>query len=113
MELEKLRIAIQRLGSRGISDLIPRIGYSRDERNQYLKRVAHLIRTLQNNSIPTIASLVSPYRESRQIVRDMVSNTIDVYVATDPGRCIQRDSHGGYQLTHTDKTPHLTGISGD
>lgn len=110
-ELEKLGIPIQRLDSKDIRDLIPGIGYSRDERNQHLKRVAHLIRTLQNNSISTIASFVSPYRESRQFVRDMVSNTIVVYVKADLETCIQRDRHGSYQLALKGEIPNFTGIS--
>ena len=86
-ELEKLHIPIERIDSKDVRELIPNIGYTREDRNRHMHRIGHLIRTLQNNSISTVASFVSPYKESRKAIRDMVKNNIVVYVKTDIETC--------------------------
>lgn len=110
-ELEKLHIPIERIDSKDIRDLIPNIGYSRDERNRHLKRVGHLIQTLQNNSISTVASFISPYSESRKALREMVENNIVVYIKADIETCKQRDTSGNYTKALTGEYPNFTGIS--
>lgn len=110
-ELEKLHIPIERIDSKDIRDLIPNIGYSRDERNRHLKRVGHLIQTLQNNSISTVASFISPYSESRKALREMVENNIVVYIKADIETCKQRDTSGNYAKALAGEYPNFTGIS--
>lgn len=110
-ELEKLHIPIERIDSKDIRDLIPNIGYSRKERNQHLKRVGHLIKTLQNNSISTVASFISPYRESRKALRNMVENNIVVYIKADIETCKQRDTTGNYTRALNGEFPNFTGVS--
>jgi len=95
-ELEKLHIPIERIDSKDIRELIPDIGYTREDRNRHMHRIANLIRTLQKNSISTVASFVSPYRESRKTIREMVKNNIVVYVQADIETCKQRDYKGAY-----------------
>ncbi len=93
-EFQKLDIPIERIDSKDIREIIPDIGYSREERNRHLKRVGHLIQKLQKNSISTVASFVSPYRESRETIRNMVQNTIIVYIKADIKRCKKRNYTG-------------------
>ncbi|KXJ62014.1 MAG: adenylylsulfate kinase [Alteromonas sp. Nap_26] len=95
-ELEKLHIPLERIDSKDIRDLIPNIGYSRDDRNRHMHRIGNLICTLQNNSISTVASFVSPYKESRGAIREMVDNNIIVYVKADVVTCKSRDYKGAY-----------------
>lgn len=111
VELEKLHIPLERIDSKDIRDLIPNIGYSREERNRHLKRVGHLIQTLQNNSISTVASFISPYRESRKALREMVHNNIVVYIKADIETCKKRDTHGNYDKALAGEYPNFTGIS--
>lgn len=110
-ELAKLHIPIERIDSKDIRDLIPDIGFSREERNRHLNRVGHLIKTLQKNSISTVASFISPYRESRKALRNMVHNNIVVYVKTDIETCKQRDPSGSYQRAMKGELKNFTGIS--
>jgi len=111
IELEKLNIPLERIDSKDIRELIPNIGYSREERNKHIKRIGHLIQTLQNNSITTVASFVSPYKESRKQIRDMVKNNIVVYVKADLDTCKQRDTEGKYLKALAGKYQNFTGIS--
>jgi len=96
-ELKKLDIPLERIDSRDIRELIPNVGFSREERNRHIKRIGHLIQTLQKNSISTVCSFVSPYKESRKSLREMVKNNIVVYVKADIETCKKRDYKGVYQ----------------
>ena len=110
-ELEKLQIPIERIDSKDIRELIPNIGYSREDRNRHIYRIGHLIKTLQNNSISTVASFVSPYRKSRKTLRNMVKNNIVVYVKTDIQTCKTRDTNGKYAKALTGEYQNFTGVS--
>jgi adenylylsulfate kinase len=110
-ELQKLDIPLERIDSRDVRELIPNIGFSREDRNRHILRIGHLIGTLQNNSISTIASFVSPYRESRKSIRDMVKNNIIIYIKADIETCKQRDYKGVYQKALDGTLQNFTGIS--
>ena len=110
-ELEKLNIPLERIDSKDIRELLPNIGYTREERNSHIGRIGHLIKTLQNNSISTVASFVSPYRESRKQIRDMVKNNIVVYVKADVETCKERDTEGKYKKALIGQYQNFTGVS--
>ena len=110
-ELEKLDIPLERLDSKDIRDVVPNIGFTRDDRHRHMKRIGHLIKTLQNNSISTVASFVSPYRESRKAIRTMVKNNIVVYVKADVETCKQRDYKGSYEKALKGKYQNFTGVN--
>ena len=110
-ELEKLHIPLERLDSKDIRDLIPDIGYSREDRNRHMHRIGYLIQKLQKNSISTVASFVSPYRESRKAIREMVQNNIVVYLKADLESCKQRDYKGVYQKALNGELQNFSGIN--
>jgi len=110
-KLQKLDIPIERLDSKDIRELIPDIGYTRKERNRHIYRIAHLIKTLQNNSISTVASFVSPYRESRKAIRKMVKNNIVVYIKANIETCKKRDYKGHYKKALLGEYKNFTGVS--
>jgi len=109
-KLKKLDIPLERIDSKDIRDLIPDIGYTREERNRHMRRIGHLIQTLQKNSISTIASFVSPYRESRKAIRTMVKNNIVVYVKADIETCKKRDYKGVYERALAGELKNFTGV---
>ena len=110
-ELEKLHIPIERLDSKDIRNLIPDIGFSREDRNRHMHRIGFLIQKLQKNSISTVASFVSPYRESRKAIREMVKNNIVVYVKADIESCKARDYKGVYKKAMAGELQNFTGIN--
>ena len=109
-ELEKVDIPLERLDSKDVRDLIPNIGFSRSERNRHMYRIAHLIKTLQKNSISTVSSFVSPYRESRKVIRNMVKNNIVIYVKADLSTCKNRDYKGAYNKALEGEYKNFTGV---
>lgn len=110
-ELAKLQIPLERLDSKDIRDVIPGIGFSREDRNRHIHRVGHLIKTLQHNSISTVASFVSPYKESRKAIREMVKNNVVVYVKADIETCKKRDYKGVYEKALEGQMQNFTGVS--
>jgi len=111
IELEKLHIPLERIDSKDIRDLIPDIGYSREDRNRHMHRIGFLIQKLQKNSISTVASFVSPYRESRKAIREMVTNNIVVYVKADVETCKQRDYKGVYIKAMNGELQNFSGVN--
>ncbi len=110
-ELEKLHIPLERIDSKDIRELIPDIGYTREDRNRHMHRIGNLVCTLQNNSISTVASFVSPYRESRKAIRDMVTNNIVVYIKADIETCKKRDYKGKYARAISGELQNFPGVN--
>jgi len=110
-ELKKLDIPLERLDSKDIRELVPDVGFSREDRNRHMHRIGHLIKTLQHNSISTVASFVSPYRESRKTIREMVQNNIVVYLKADIESCKQRDYKGKYEKALRGELQNFTGVN--
>jgi len=110
-KLKKYPIPLERIDSRDIRELIPDIGYTREDRNRHMYRIGHLIKTLQNNSISTVASFVSPYRESRKAIREMVKNNVIVYIKADITICQERDYKGVYAKALSGELQNFTGIN--
>jgi len=109
-ELKKLDMPIERIDSKDVRELIPDIGFTREDRNRHMHRVGNLIRTLQKNSISTVASFVSPYRESRKAIREMVNNNIVVYVKADVETCKERDYKGAYAKALSGEFKNFPGV---
>ena len=110
-ELEKLHIPLERLDSKDIRDLIPGIGFTREDRNRHMHRIGFLIQKLQKNSISTVASFVSPYRESRKAIRSMVKNNIVVYVKANLETCKKRDYKGKYEKALRGELKNFSGVN--
>jgi len=110
-ELEKLHIPIERLDSKDIRDLIPNIGFTREDRNRHMHRIGFLIQKLQKNAISTVASFVSPYKESRKAIREMVNNNIVVYVKADIETCKKRDYKGVYAKAMRGELENFSGVN--
>ena len=110
-KLKKLDISIERIDSKDVRDLFPEVGYTREERIRHIKRIGYLIQILQKNSVSTVCSFVSPYREARKMIREMVKNNIIVYVKADVETCKKRDYKGIYEKALKGEIKNFTGIS--
>jgi adenylylsulfate kinase len=110
-ELEKLHIPIERIDSKDIRNLIPDIGFTREDRNRHMYRIGYLIQTLQKNAISTVATFVSPYTESRKAIREMVTNNIVVYIKADIETCRSRDYKGVYEKALRGELQNFSGVN--
>lgn len=110
-EIKKIGIPVERIDSKDIRDLIPELGFSREDRNEHMHRIGHLIKTLQNHSISTVASFVSPYKESRKAIREMVKNNCVVYLKADIETCKNRDYKGIYSRALSGEIHNFPGVN--
>lgn len=110
-ELQKQHIPLERLDAKDLRDIVPNIGFTREDRNRHMYRIGHLIKTLQNNSISTVASFISPYRESRKAIRTMVKNNIVVYLKSDIETCQARDYKGVYTKALSGEYQNFSGVN--
>jgi len=110
-ELKKVDMPLERIDSKDIRELIPDIGYTREDKNRHMHRIGNLIKTLQKNSISTVASFVSPYKESRRAIREMVKNNVVVYVKADVESCKLRDYKGVYEKALSGEFQNFPGVN--
>lgn len=109
--LEKRGMRVEHLDGDTIRDIFPQTGFSRDERNAHVRRVGYLASRLEKNGVIVVASLISPYQESRDFVRGLCANFVEVYVATPLEECERRDVKGLYAKARQGELKNFTGIS--
>ena len=73
------------------------LGYSIEERNEHMKRIADLCKKLNENGVMAIASVASPTEKSRDYARQTLKKMILVYVKCSLEVCAKRDVKGHYK----------------
>jgi adenylylsulfate kinase len=89
-------------------------GFTREERERHLLRVAWVARLLARNGVIVLCSFVSPYRDVRRKVREIVEEEVpffEVYVKCSLKECIRRDPKNLYKKALAGEIPHFTGVS--
>ncbi len=89
-------------------------GFTREERERHLLRVAWIARLLARNGVLTLCSFVSPYRSTRARVREIVEEEVpfhEVYVKASLETVIKRDPKGLYKKALAGEISNFTGIS--
>ena len=87
------------------------LGFSKEDRDENIRRVTFLAGLLTRNGIITITSFISPYRELRDHARKTIGNFIEVYVKCPVEVCIERDPKGLYLKAIAGEIKNFTGIS--
>nr|NIN01786.1 adenylyl-sulfate kinase [candidate division Zixibacteria bacterium] len=96
-ELSKNGNRVERLDGEKVRSIFPATGFSKEERDMHIQRVGLLASMLEKNGITVIASFISPYQESRDFVRGLCRNFIEVYMATPIEECEKRDTKGLFE----------------
>jgi adenylylsulfate kinase len=91
-------------------DLTRDLGFSKDDRDENIRRVAFVAGMLSRNGVATLVSFISPYREARNRARTICHNFIEVYVRCSPDILISRDVKGFYRKAKAGEIRHFTGI---
>src|SRR6266852_953649 len=79
------------------------LGFSREDRNTNIQRIAFVCHLLTRNGVVSIAAAISPYREAREWARKEICNFVEVYVKCPLEVCRQRDVKGLYKLVDEGK----------
>ena len=88
-------------------------GFTKEERERHLLRVAWIARLLARNGVIVLCSFVSPYRDVRAKIREIVEEEVpfyEVWVKCSVEECIRRDPKGLYAKALRGEIKHMTGI---
>lgn len=86
------------------------LGFSREDRDTNIKRIAFVCSLLTRNGIICIASAISPYREAREWARREIGCFVEVYVKCPLEICRQRDPKGLYALVDKGMLTNFSGV---
>ena len=94
--------------------LSPEAGFTREDRERHLRRVAHVARLLARNGIIVICSFVSPYRSIRKEICKIVESDnllfLEIFVKCSLEECIRRDPKGLYKKALRGEIKNMTGL---
>ncbi len=86
------------------------LGFSREDRDENVRRVGFVAHLLARNGVVAICALVSPYRAARDEVRALHDGRfVEVYVAAPAEVCAQRDVKGLYAKARAGTVAAMTG----
>jgi adenylyl-sulfate kinase len=87
------------------------LGFSRQDRETNLRRIALKAQELVRQHTVTIVAAICPYHAIRQEVRSLIADFVEVYVNCPLEVCISRDPKGLYRKALAGEILHFTGIS--
>src|SRR5947209_3475080 len=87
------------------------LGFSREDRDTNIKRIAFVCKLLTRNDVACISAAISPYRETRAWARKEIGNFVEVYVKCPIEVCRQRDVKGLYKMAEEGIIQNFTGVS--
>ena len=87
------------------------LGFSKDDRMENLRRIAHVAKLFNENGNFVIASFVSPTNEYREMIRGIIGNFKLGYVKCSLEVCEKRDVKDMYKRARLGEIPEFTGIS--
>ena len=92
-------------------DLTHDLGFSKEDRDENIRRVTFVAKLLTRNNVIVLTSFISPYKAMREHARKEIGSFIEVYVNTPLETCIQRDVKGMYKKAMAGQIKEFTGIS--
>jgi len=116
----------QELRARGVSvevldgdeirtNLSKGLGFSKEDRDTNIRRIGYVCRLLSRNGVAAISAAISPYREVRDEVRQLIeadgATFIEVYVKCPIEVLAERDVKGLYKKALAGELKGFTGVS--
>ena len=86
------------------------LGFSREDRDTNIKRIAFVCGLLTRNGVICISAAIAPYAEAREWARKEIGNFVEIYVKCPIEVCRQRDVKGLYKLVDEGKIKGFTGV---
>ena len=89
------------------------LGFSEDDRKENIRRIAEMTRLFVEAGVIALTAFISPIREDRQKVRDLIpeGELVEVYCDCSLETCEQRDVKGLYKKARAGIIKNYTGIS--
>lgn len=91
------------------------LGFSEQDRRENIRRIGELSKLMADAGLIVLSAFISPHREERQLVRDLLPENefIEVYVNASLEVCEKRDPKGLYKKARAGEIRHFTGIDSE
>lgn len=88
------------------------LGFSPEDRNENIRRIGEVAKLFVNSGAVVISSFISPYREVRARIRELMDDGefIEVHVECPVEVCEDRDPKGLYERVRAGEIENFTGI---
>ncbi|MBR9702998.1 adenylyl-sulfate kinase [Candidatus Woesearchaeota archaeon] len=87
------------------------LGFSLEDREENIRRIAEVANLLYEAGITVIVSFISPYKKERDFARELVNGYfIEVFVDCPIEECEQRDPKGLYKKARAGEIKQFTGL---
>lgn len=111
LNLEKRGLSVETLdGDIVRTNLSKGLGFSREDRDENIKRVGFVCQLLTRHGIVAVASVISPYREAREYNRQKIKKFVEVYTRCPVEVCAERDLKGLYRKAMAGEIKGFTGV---
>ena len=88
------------------------LGFSKEDRDTNIRRIAFVANLLSRNGVPVITAAISPYREIRDEARQLMGDRfIEIYAKASVEACEERDVKGLYAKARAGEIKEFTGVS--
>jgi len=91
-------------------DLTRDLGFSKEDRDENIRRITFVAELLSNNGVATMCSFISPYGNARANARARCRNFIEVYVECPLETLVERDPKGLYKKALAGEIKGFTGV---
>lgn len=90
------------------------LGFSAEDRAENIRRIGEIAKLFCDTGIITLSSFVSPYREDRDLVRELHKESdipfVEVFMKTSLAEAEKRDPKGLYKKARAGEIKNFTGI---
>lgn len=89
------------------------LGFSPEDRTENIRRIGEVAKLFTDSGALVLTAFISPYREDRDAVRDIMGegDFVEVFVECELDVCEERDPKGLYKKARAGEIPGFTGIS--
>src|SRR5664279_2891681 len=87
------------------------LGFSKEDRDENIRRIGFVCRLLARNGVIAIAAAISPYRAVREELRAGIAEFVEVYAECPLEVLAERDVKGLYRKALAGEIGQFTGVS--
>ncbi|OYT53009.1 MAG: adenylyl-sulfate kinase [Candidatus Altiarchaeales archaeon ex4484_2] len=112
--LNKKNFRVERLDGDEVRQHLTRdLGFSREDREENVRRISFVAKLLTRNGVVVITSFISPYQEMRKDAREEIGSEsfVEVFVKCPLDVCKKRDVKGLYKKAINGEIENFTGVS--
>jgi len=108
--LNERSLSVEHLDGDIVRSILPSKGFSEQDRNNHVRQMGFIASRLEHHGVGVIASFVSPYISSREDVREMCQNYVEIHISTPVEECERRDVKGMYRKARDGEIKNFTGL---